>query len=33
MEQMMPEWGGSPAQWHIVEDIPFDVAIGIKQCK
>ena len=33
MEQMMPEWGGSPVQLHIVEDIPFDVAVGIKQCK
>jgi len=33
MEQMMPEWRGNPVQWHIVEDIPFDVAVGIKQCK
>ena len=33
MEQMMPEWGGNRVQWHIVEGIPFDVAVGIKQCK
>jgi len=33
IEQMMPVWGGSPAQWHIVEDIPFNAAFGIKQYK
>ena len=33
MEWMMPEWRGSPVQWCIVEESPFDVAVGIKQCK
>jgi hypothetical protein len=33
MERMMPVWGGSPGQWGIVEDIPFDEAFGHKQFK